>query len=203
LQRLERADPGVRLQILDMDSPQLTVKLESGQADIAVGAFPQANRGLRRQRLYRDPYVCVARKSHPRLGQLRSRSGFVAERHVVISPSASGHAAHELVARVLAEQVPNDRILLRVPSFAAIALVASQTNSIGTMPMQLAAAVADKLGLVTFDPPFVVPGVEIAQYWHERYQHDPAHKWLRTLIAALFGDLRRNETVPASATVSV
>jgi len=205
LQRLERAAPGVRLQVVDMDSRQLVVKLESGEADIALGAFPQANRGLRRQRLYRDSYVCVARKSHPRLGQLRSGAGLLAERHVVISPSASGHAAHELVSHVLAEQIPSDQILLRVPSFAAMAMVAMRTNAIGTMPLQLAAAIADSLGLATFPPPFTVPGVEIAQYWHERYQHDPAHKWLRALIAALFcdGARHRNTHAEASPAVSV
>ena len=203
LQRLERVAPGVRLQVLDMDSRQLVVKLESGEADIALGSFPEANRGLRRQRLYRDSYVCVARKSHPRLGQLRASAGFLAERHIVISPSASGHAAHELVSIALDEQIPSGQILLRVPSFAAIAMVAMRTNAIGMMPLQLAAAVADTLGLAAFPPPFVIPGVEIAQYWHERYQHDPAHKWLRALIATLFcdGDRRRNTNVAASQAV--
>ena len=106
----------------------------------------------------------------------------------MISPSASGHAAHELVARVLAKEVPSDRIFLRVPSFAAIAMVATRTNAIGTLPTQLAAAVANTLGLVTFPLPFPVPRVEIAQYWHEHDQHNPAHKWLRALVATLFGD---------------
>ncbi len=201
LQRLERVAPAVQLQVMDMDSRLLVAKLESGEADIAVGAFPQANHGLRRQRLYRDGYACVARGSHPRLARLRSGAGFLAERHVVVSPSASGHAVHELVARALAEQVPSDNILLRVPSFAAIAMVVARTDSIGVMPARLAAAVAAMLGLVTFPPPFAVPGVEIAQYWHERYQHDPAHRWLRALISDLFGD--RNDSQEGGPALAV
>jgi DNA-binding transcriptional LysR family regulator len=188
LQRLEGQAAGIRLLAVAMDSRQLEAKLESGEADIALGAFPHASRGLRRQRLYCDSYVSVARKSHPRLAELRSRTGFVAERHVVISPSASGHAAHELVARALAEHVPNEKVFLRVPSFAAIAVVAMRTDAIGTLPSQLASTVADELGLVVFPVPFPVPRVEIAQYWHERYQQDAAHRWMRTLIASLFRD---------------
>jgi DNA-binding transcriptional LysR family regulator len=205
LQRQERIAPGVRLQVLEMDSRQLAVKLESGEADIALGAFPHASRGLRRQRLYRDSYVCVAHKSHPRLSQLRLGAGFVAERHIVISPSPSGHAAYDLVARALAEQVPGDKIVLKVPSFVTIAMVAMRTNAIGTMPAQLAVALADTLGLAIFAPPFNVPGVEIAQYWHERYQHDPAHKWLRALIATLFcdGNLRRAQHADSNPTGAV
>jgi DNA-binding transcriptional LysR family regulator len=204
LQRQERTAPGVRLQVLEMDLRQLVPKLESGEADIALGAFPHVSHGLRRQRLYRNSYVCVARKSHPRLEQLRSGAGFMEEQHVVITPSPSGHAAHDLLARALAEQVPSEKIVLRVPSFVSIAMVAMRTNVIGTMPAQLAAAIADSLGLATFSPPFSVPGVEIAQYWHERYQHDPAHKWLRTLIASLFcdGDLRRKPRTDSQSRVS-
>jgi DNA-binding transcriptional LysR family regulator len=61
-----------------------------------------------------------------------------------------------------------------------------QTDAIGTMPAQLAATIAERLGLAAFPAPFPTPRVEIAQFWHERYQRDPGHKWMRALIATLF-----------------
>lgn len=191
LHRVEESAPSARLVVLDMDSRQLENKLESGDADVAIGAFSRASHGLRRQWLYSDYYVGVARRQHPRLEQLRSRAGFVGERHVVIRPSTSGHAVHEVGAQASEEQIPTDRICLRVPSFAAVAAVVMQTDAIGTMPAQLAATLAPKLGLVTFPTPYPTPAVEIAQFWHERYQRDPGHKWLRACIADLFRDARR------------
>jgi hypothetical protein len=37
-----------------------------------------------------------------------------------------------------------------------------------------------------FPLPAPVPSYVIVQQWHERYTHDPANLWLRTLIAELF-----------------
>jgi DNA-binding transcriptional LysR family regulator len=34
--------------------------------------------------------------------------------------------------------------------------------------------------------PFSVPGYFIVQHWHERYTHDPASRWFRSVMADLF-----------------
>ena len=39
-----------------------------------------------------------------------------------------------------------------------------------------------------FQTPVTLPRIEIAQYWHERYHRDPAHRWLRSVTLALFAD---------------
>ncbi|WP_240201872.1 hypothetical protein [Burkholderia sp. LMG 13014] len=38
--------------------------------------------------------------------------------------------------------------------------------------------------------PFDTAPADIAQFWHERYQRDEGHQWLRTLVYDLFHDLR-------------
>src|SRR5262249_44167302 len=54
LSKLAREAPKLTLQALPLDSRHFESKLESGEADLAVGAFPKAPRGLRRQRLFFD-----------------------------------------------------------------------------------------------------------------------------------------------------
>ena len=85
--------PRVNIRATPLDSRQFELKLEAGEADLALGAFPNAARHLRRQRLFFDGYVTVVRSGHPRLSVLRSRSGFLAERHIVVTASETGHAA--------------------------------------------------------------------------------------------------------------
>jgi len=36
--------------------------------------------------------------------------------------------------------------------------------------------------------PLALPSYVIMQHWHERYTHDPAVRWFRSLIAELFAD---------------
>jgi DNA-binding transcriptional LysR family regulator len=153
---------------------------------LALGAFPKAARHLRRQRLYFDGYVTVVRNGHPRARALRSRTGFLAERHILVTASETGHAAHMTAQRVLASQIPSSNILLQVPSFVAGAIVAAETDALTTLPANLAERLAGPLGLTAFETPIALPRIEISQYWHERYHRDAAHRWFRSATFDLY-----------------
>jgi DNA-binding transcriptional LysR family regulator len=179
--------PRVNIRAMPLDSRQFELKLEAGEADLALGAFPKAPRHLRRQRLYFDGYVTVVRKGHPKIPAVRSRAGFLAQRHILVTASETGHAAHGTAQRVLASQIAPGNIMLRVPSFIAGAIVSAETDGLTTLPANLAKRLAGPLGLAAFETPIALPRIEITQYWHERYHRDPAHRWFRSITTELFG----------------
>ncbi len=179
--------PRVNIRAMPLDSRQFELKLEAGEADLALGAFPKAPRHLRRQRLYFDGYVTVVRKGHPKIPAVRSRAGFLAQRHILVTASETGHAAHGTAQRVLTSQIAPGNIMLRVPSFIAGAIVAAETDGLTTLPANLAKRLAGPLGLAAFETPIALPRIEITQYWHERYHRDPAHRWFRSITSELFG----------------
>lgn len=179
--------PHVQLVALPLDMRQFQAQLETGVADVALGAFPRATQGLRRQRLYSEGYLSVARADHPRLAQLTSRAGFLAERHIIVAASYTGHGAHVMAEQALTTEIPADRIILSVPSFVGAALAAARGQAIATLPGRFAQDFGRELGLVAFRPPLMLPKIEIAQYWHERYHRDPGHQWLRALVHRTFG----------------
>src|SRR5262249_56958380 len=59
------------LRAVPLDARHFELKLESGEADLALGAFPGAPRGLKRQRLYCSSYLSVVRRHHPKRTKLR------------------------------------------------------------------------------------------------------------------------------------
>jgi DNA-binding transcriptional LysR family regulator len=185
--RVAAIAPKVNIRAIPLDARQFEPKLEAGDADLALGAFPKAARHLRRQRLYFDGYVTVARKGHPKVSVSRSRAGFLAQRHILVTASETGHAAHMTAQRVLASQISPANIMLRVPSFIAGAIVAAETDGLVTLPANLAKRLAEPLGLVVFETPVALPRIEITQYWHERYHRDAAHRWFRSVTSDLFG----------------
>ncbi|MBV8922606.1 LysR family transcriptional regulator [Bradyrhizobium sp.] len=193
LARMAETAPRLRLRAVPLGSWQIESKLESGEADLALGAFPRAASHLRRQQLYSDGYVSVVRKEHPRLREIRSLPGFSTGRHILTTASEIGHAAHGQVERAISAKIAPSNILLRVPSFLAGAIVAAQTDGIATLPENLAASVAAPLGLAVFKTPLQLPRIEIAQYWHERFHRDAAHRWLRAVTFELFGERRRHK----------
>jgi DNA-binding transcriptional LysR family regulator len=178
--------PRVSLRALPLDERHFEQKLEANDVDLAMGWLPKAAPHLRRQRLYFDDYVCVTRRQHPRLRALQCYAGFVAERHILVTASEAGHAAHRNAELAIGMKVPSQNILLRVPSFVAGAIVAAETDGIATLPANLAKRIADPLGLVTFEPPIMLPRIEIFQYWHERHHRDVAHRWIRLRTFELF-----------------
>ena len=184
--RLAAAGSRLTLEAVPLDSRHFEAKLASGAADLAVGVFPRAPRGLRRQPLYVDRYASVVRRAHPGLRRLRTAAGFRQARHIIVAASDTGHGAHETVQDVLDAAIAPDNVLLRLPSFVAAAVVASQSAGIATIPANLAHALAG-LRLTAFRPPIAIPAIPVAQYWHERYQRDLGHRWLRQTCFALFG----------------
>ena len=189
--RVAAIAPGISVRAVPLDSRQFESRLETGEADLAFGAFPMAARHLRRQRLYFDDYSSVLRKRHPRAAKARSRPGFLAERHIVVTGSETGHAAHRSAHRVLSAAIAPANVMLRVPSFIAGAIVAAETDGVATLPTNLAKRLAGPLDLVAFETPVALPRIEIAQFWHERYHRDAGHRWLRHLTFELFaGSIR-------------
>jgi DNA-binding transcriptional LysR family regulator len=184
---LEREGRGLRLKAVPFDSRQLEVRLEAGEADLALGAFPRAAPNMRRQRLYADPFVSVVRKGHPQLAKLTRADSFLRERHIIVTSSNTGHAAHRLLDQVLNSRLESNRVHVRVPSFVTSAFVASCTDAVGTLPAKLAEGLAERLGLAVFPTPLPLPRIEIGQFWHERVHHDQGHRWFRAAIHALFG----------------
>jgi len=178
---------GVRA--VPLDPRHFELKLESGEADLALGAFPGAPRGLKRQRLYFSNYLSVVRRDHPKRTRLRSPSEFRAANHIIVTSDA-GHAAHHIAQQVLEAEISPERVLFRLPSFIAAAIVASQTDCIATIPARVATFLAKRLSLITFTPAIALPSFEIAQFWHERYHRDPGHRWFRAMSFDLFAKSR-------------
>jgi DNA-binding transcriptional LysR family regulator len=184
--RLAAAGPGLSLEGVPLDARHFELKLAAGEADLALGAFPYAPRGLRRQPLYIDKYVCIARRGHPALRRLRTAAGFLRARHILVTASDTGHGAHAAAQQALEAVIAADRVLIRLPSFVAAAVVAARTDGVAIVPANLARALTG-LGLTAFRPPIATPPIAVAQYWHERSQRDPGHRWLRAACFALFG----------------
>jgi DNA-binding transcriptional LysR family regulator len=186
IRHLEKVGPGLRLKVLTLDYLQPEPRLESGEADVAFGAFPRSASTTRRQLLYADAYVSVVRSGHPRLKQLNKHQAFMQERHVVATSSTRVPYAHRSLEQKLLSRLKADRVLARVPDFLTCGIVASQTDAIGTMPSKTARFLAGSYDLVIFPPPVSLPRIDICQFWHERAHNDDGHRWFRRTIHALF-----------------
>ena len=81
--------PGVRLGAEQIDG-QIGARLESGEADLALGFIPELGAGFYQQSLYTQDWVCLANGNHPRITETLTLADYQREEHIHIV-SGTGH----------------------------------------------------------------------------------------------------------------
>lgn len=173
--------PGIALEAERIDAATAQ-RLQSGEADLALGLIPELGAGFYQQALFEQDWVCLASAAHPRLGDKLSLDDYRREGHVGII-SGTGQA---LLAGALAEQRIERRIVLKLSGFLGLGAILSATDLLATLPRQTAETLARGGELRVLGCPFPIPSFTVKQHWHARYHHDPANRWLRGVCAELF-----------------
>jgi DNA-binding transcriptional LysR family regulator len=182
---LKQRAPGVRLRAVQMEQRHLTEALESGEVDLAIGAFPDFGAGFYQQRLYAETYICLVRKGHRATEGVFDLPQFLEESHIVVSAAKTGHA-HRVAEQILLDVCQPHRVALRVPNFLVPAVLLRDSDFVVTVPERMGELLSRDFGLAMLPCPVEIPTFEIKQYWHERFHHDPALKWFRTVVTDLF-----------------
>ena len=173
--------PGVRLGAEQIDA-RTARRLESGEADLALGLIPELGAGFYQQSLYNQDWVCLANARHPRIGDTLTQEAYQREGHINI---VSG-TGHYLLEASLERRHLQHRVVLELPGFLGLATIVSTTDLLVTLPRHIGETLARIGGLHVFSCPLPIPGFTVKQHWHARYHNDPGNRWLRSLCAGLF-----------------
>ncbi len=196
---LREAAPNATIR-LGRISDQTARHLESGDVDLAIGAVEPMGAGFCQQRLFRERFVCLARRDHPRIGATLTKEQFTREEHVASSAQGAGH---EFVGRALGSESVTRRVGLVVPSYLGVAPLVASSDYLAMVPEQLGLYLADTHNVKVLELPFEIPGYVVGQHWHERYTQDPSNRWLRSIIAQLFTPVAPLQTEPDDQTSTV
>ncbi|WP_332776611.1 LysR family transcriptional regulator [Polaromonas sp.] len=188
LSHVRAVAPGVALEAGRIDG-DLARALQAGEADLALGYLPWLDAGFYQQTLYGQDWICLANARHPRVvsesGDDWNLDVYQAEAHIAIS-SGTGY---QLLDSALASHQVSRRVLLELPGFLGLSAILSTTDLIATLPRHIGETLARSTGssgLRVLPCPFEIPGFTVKQYWHARYHHDAANRWLRGVCAELF-----------------
>jgi DNA-binding transcriptional LysR family regulator len=173
--------PGVQLEAANIDA-QTGRALESGEADLALGYVPGLESGFFQQTLYPEDWICLTHPQHPRIGQGLTLDAYQSEGHVGLLTETGQHV---LGASLKAQQIRR-QVVLDLPGFLGLGAIVSRTDLVATLPRHIGDRLAAMHGLAAHECPVSVPSFTVKQHWHARMHHDPGHRWLRGLCAALF-----------------
>jgi len=94
----------------------------------------------------------------------------------------SGSSSRSLVGAALEQAGLAREVGLVVPAFLAALVVVAETDLFFAAPRERLHPLAARLDLLVVAPPISVPPVPVAAVWHERFDAEPAHQFLRTLV---------------------
>lgn len=168
--------PEVAIDILPLDD-RVETQLASGVCDLAVGGARWLRRLSRREILFSEDYVSLARSDHPRLSPTVTLDQFLAERHVLVSLQGGVTG----VVDVALAEIGRERVVgITVPHFLLAPSAVAGTDLILTVGRRLAAAYAGLLDLRVFPTPVAVKPYRLPMGWHVRTEGDTAVEWLKS-----------------------
>jgi DNA-binding transcriptional LysR family regulator len=168
--------PGVRLRFI-AESSSDTPELRRGEVDLEANAGRASSADLRSEQVAGEiHHVIVVRRGHPLTRTKTITPAQYAEaEHITVSRRGrlSNTIDEELAKLGLTRQV----VASAATEAAAFAFVRS-TNLHATVPTATATAALD---LALLPLPLESPPAAVFLSWHQRYDTDPAHAWLRDL----------------------
>lgn len=177
LDQIRRAAPAVRLRLLP-EAARDTLDLRHGRVDLQIGAAAPDEPELTTQAWGKDALVLAFRSGHPLAGGPLTLSGYCAARHLIVSRRGR---LQDPVDDLLAAQGRSRSVVASAPSSTAALSFLQQNDLVTIVPRQMCAATLLAFGLRTAELPFSLPASPLIASWHQRYDNDRAHQWLRRL----------------------
>jgi DNA-binding transcriptional LysR family regulator len=172
-----------RLKVLASPRPASGVAdlMARGEIDLCLSLPEVADPDLPSRLLYRDRYICIARKSHPLKPRRISVKQLCAYDHLLVDPT--GRSMWGPVDDVLISLGHRRRVSAAVPSFDLLFDLIKTDNFFAFVPERLLPPRRSDVGV--FDAGLKIPRFEVIATWHPRVSGDARHQWLRQTLVKL------------------
>jgi len=184
--RLSALAPGIRLRTLPFGADLAETGVTSGTTAMVLGRIEEAPDNLVVQHIADDGLACVVRVDHPTVGHRITKTQFERLKHVNVLPPGRLRAG---LFQALDRQGLKREVVASVTHFAAIPEIVAATDYCATLPKLICRRLAQDARLKVLPAPVDLGSFPLHMAWHVRYRQDPAHAWLRSLVAEVAGSL--------------
>ncbi|WP_102925650.1 LysR family transcriptional regulator [Streptomyces noursei] len=183
---VHRQAPGVQLR-LPAEPGTDTPELRRAEVDLESSSSRATLPDIRHRLVGRDRLVIAVRPGHPLTERPLSIGGYTAAEHLTVSRRGR---LRDPIDDALTAHGHERRVVAAGPTTALALQLALDTDLVISLPDAVTRAAREQLGLTTLPLPFHMPDVPLYLLWHQRYDDDRAHTWLRETatetIQALF-----------------
>jgi DNA-binding transcriptional LysR family regulator len=178
--RLGERAPGIKVRLTPFGSDLAETGVTSGQTSVVLGRIQDPPDNLVVQHLMDEGFACVVRADHPRVGKRISKKEFEQLKHVNVLPPGRLRAG---LFQLFDRQRLRRDVAVSVTHFLAVPEMIAVTDYCATLPRLLCRRLASDPRLKVVPTPVDLGTFPVEMAWHVRYRNDPAHGWLRSVIA--------------------
>ncbi|MET9505518.1 LysR family transcriptional regulator [Streptomyces sp. NPDC006622] len=175
LHSLRAEAPGVRLRILAEASTD-THDPRRGDIDLEAGSSEPSSPEIRHETVSHDRLVLALRPAHPLCRGPLTLQDYAAADHVTVSRRGR---LRDPIDDALEAQGMSRQVVAATPTNATALQFVRHHDLVAAVPGLISRPLLEALGLRTRPLPLTMPAVPIHLAWHQRYDNDPAHAWLR------------------------
>lgn len=180
-----RHAPQCRIRGMRVQYSQLQDMLEQGDVDLVIGAVAGAAPSLRQQRLAEHRLVCMVSAQGPWARRPPSLEDYAEGRHVAVHRTAD---SVDIISQRLRDKGIRRNAVVTVSSDFVAARTVAQTDALCTLPLSSALQLVKLFPLCLHPLPFDAGVFTARMIWHERFQGDASHIWLRKLMENAYRD---------------
>lgn len=198
VQRLAMVAPGVELDIRPLKPQDDLFALKDGEIDLVLWNEPSAPPNFYLRELFSDRLKAMVRFGHPDIDGSLSLEQFCQAKHLRASSMYGAVKESEVIDNLYGALGIRAQTSLTIPHFMLAPLLVSQLDLIGLIGELTARRIGNALPLQILEPPVEIRGFTVSQVWHGRRHTDPAHRWLRSEIALVGEEIRREQAAAPS-----
>lgn len=189
LGKLRSLAPGISLDIMTPSDVSF-LDVERGKVDLVINRFDSMPQSFHQINVWVDSFSCLLSANNPLLKDF-SLDNYLKAHHVWVSKTGMGVGVGvdpEDVQRLgwvdnaIAQLGKKRNIAVFTRHYQAAMILAEQNDLVVTLPSLAAELQHDNPRLVIKTPPLEIPPLELKMAWSPLLQHNPANRWLRTLI---------------------
>jgi DNA-binding transcriptional LysR family regulator len=174
--------PGVRLRFL-VETTSDTDDLRRGHVDLETSSQEPELPEISRELVGRDRLVVLLRADHPLTAEPLTPEAYAAAEHITVSRRGR---LRDPLDDVLEDLGLRRRVVAAAPTTLAAMQLVRRGDLLVVVAERASGPLVADLGLTALPLPVEVPAVPLYLAWHQRYDGDHAHVWLRgQALAAL------------------
>ena len=178
--RLRETAPGIKLRLTPYGNDLVETGVISGTTSVVLGRITEPPDNLIVQHLMDESLACIVRADHPEIGETISKEQFERLKHVNVIPPGRLRAG---LFQALSQKGLKREVAVSVTSFPSVPEMIAVTDYCATLPSLICRRLAEDKRLKVLPAPVDLGTFPVDMAWHVRYRHDPAHRWLRSMIS--------------------